>query len=64
MQPPRKLTLKSETLTELTAGELHAVVGGQDTTRCASRDCPTAAFTCFLTWSERMCEPELSGQIC
>lgn len=64
MKPLRKLSLKSETLTELTTGEMHSVVGGEDTSRCASRDCPTAAFTCFLTWSENMCRPELSGQIC
>lgn len=61
---PRKLVLRFETLTELTGGELRAVVGGEDTSRRASRDCPTAAFTCFLSYSERVCEPELSGGLC
>ena len=60
----RTLTLKSETLTELTTEQLHYVAGAQDTSRCASRDCYTVRLTCFLTYSERICEPELSGTIC
>lgn len=65
MKPLRKLILKSETLTELTTGEMHSVVGAQDTRQCASRDCPTMAFTCSLTLSQRIvCDPELSSNLC
>ena len=45
----RTLTLKSETLTELTSGDLAAVVGGVPPTR----DCPTAALTCIPTQAIR-----------
>ena len=45
----RTLTLKSETLTELTCGDLAAVVGGVPPTR----DCPTAALTCIPTQAIR-----------
>lgn len=45
----RTLTLKSETLTELTYGDLAAVVGGAPPTR----DCPTAALTCIPTQAIR-----------
>lgn len=45
----RTLTLKSETLTELTYGDLTAVVGGVPPTR----DCPTAALTCIPTQAIR-----------
>lgn len=45
----RTLTLKSETLTELTCGDLAAVAGGVPPTR----ECPTAAFTCIPTQAVR-----------
>lgn len=45
----RTLTLKSETLTELTYGDLTAVAGGAPPTR----DCPTAALTCIPTQAVR-----------
>lgn len=44
----RTLTLKSETLNELTFGELRAVAGG-NTPACASRDCETVGAACFLS---------------
>lgn len=44
----RTLTLKSESLTELTYGELVAVAGG-NTPDCASRDCQTVGAACFLS---------------
>lgn len=57
----RTLSLKSEALTQLTFGELRDVAGG-NTPACASRDCYTAAFTCFV--SERLCLPEITGSAC
>lgn len=45
----RTLTLRSEILTELTSGDLTAVVGGVPPTR----DCPTAALTCIPTQAVR-----------
>ena len=45
----RTLTLKSETLTELTGGDLAAVAGGAPPTRY----CPTAALTCIPTQAVR-----------
>ena len=45
----RALTLKSETLTELTSGDMTAVVGGAPPTH----DCPTAALTCIPTQAIR-----------
>lgn len=44
----RSLTLKSETLAELTFGELRAVNGG-NTPYCASQDCATVGALCFLS---------------
>lgn len=44
----RTLVLKSETLAELTAGELRAVAGG-NTPDCASRGCYTVGAACFLS---------------
>jgi hypothetical protein len=45
----RSLTLKSETLTELTRTDLAAVAGGVPPTR----ECPTAALTCIPTQAVR-----------
>lgn len=49
----RTLLLKSESLAELSTGELRAVAGG-NSRYCASQDCYTAGFTCFL--SEWACD--------
>ena len=46
----RTLTLKSETLTELTYGDLAGVAGGVVP---PTRDCPTAALTCIPTQAVR-----------
>lgn len=49
----RSLTLKSETLTELTPADLAGVVGGVPPTRL----CPTAQLTCIPTQAvERVTE--------
>jgi hypothetical protein len=60
----RSLVLRSETLSELRTAELAGVVGGDDTRHCATRDCYTAAFTCFLS-EHVVCEPpQVSGWVC
>lgn len=46
----RTLTLKCETLAELTSAELGAVAGGQPVTY----SCYTAAFTCMI--SQAVCD--------
>ena len=45
---PRKLVLRSESLSELSTGELRVVAGG-NTPDCASRDCYTVGAACFLS---------------
>lgn len=44
----RSLALRSETLTELTFGELRAVNGG-NTPHCASQDCASVGAACALS---------------
>jgi hypothetical protein len=55
----RPLTLRREPLTELTFGELRAVAAG-NTPYCASSDCYTAAFTCFVSLA--VCELVPTGR--
>lgn len=56
----RTLTLKSETLTELTYGDLTAVAGGAPPTY----DCPTAAFTCIPAQAVRNILDRVETVVC
>ncbi len=54
----RKLTLRKEVLTELSAEELTAVVGGARTQLCATDPCitpPPSQLRCSFSLAEEVC---------
>ncbi|HWL35598.1 MAG TPA: class I lanthipeptide [Frankiaceae bacterium] len=63
MNAVKKLTLKKETLTDLTTVELHGVVGGAASgTPCDLRDRIESDYTCLIKWpTKEGCTPAMPG---
>ena len=62
MAHPRKLVLRKETLTELSADSLRSIVGGTGTTLGPSWDC-TRQIECINDISFEIC-PTLPAEVC
>jgi hypothetical protein len=63
MTAPRKLSLKKETLSDLTTVELRGVVGGAPSgTTCPVKACLDSDYNCLIKWpTKEGCTPYMIG---